>query len=202
MAVTLKAKLEKAIKSVRIIENREGSAVARGGGQGICATVRAETFDQAQQRALGELEAQKQTFVEASEIFKKLIAEIDERCRTVLSEHREEIAKLSVEIARKVLAQKIRQGDYEIEAIIKEALKNAPTGEDVTVRANPEDLGLLQRAQQQAGQGDGLAGIKLVADVNVGRAECVLESSRGIVESFVDKHLEQIVRALQKVEQV
>src|SRR4030067_522779 len=74
---------------------------------------------------------------------------------------------LSVEIARKILMQKVENGDYEIESIIKEALKNAPGSQDVIVHLNPEDLEKCQKAQQD-GPGGVLAGIKLIPDPNIG----------------------------------
>ena len=112
-------------------------------------------------------------------------------------EHKDEIAKLSVEIARKVLMQKVENGDYEIESIVKEALNNAPTRQDLVVRLNPQDLEQLQKAQQEQPGGD-LAGIKFVPDPDIGRAECLLESPKGIIESLIDKHLERVSEALKK----
>ena len=110
-------------------------------------------------------------------------------------EHRQAIAKLAVEIARKILAQKVKDGDYQIESIIQEALNNAPTRQDIVVRLNPQDLARCQQMQQQ---GDGaVAGVKFVADPGIGPAQCVVETPKGKVESLIDEHLEQVAgRAL------
>ena len=42
-----------------------------------------------------------------------------------LASHSEDIARLSIEIARKILAQKVQEHDYEIVAIVQEALNTA-----------------------------------------------------------------------------
>ncbi|RKY20119.1 MAG: hypothetical protein DRP62_08765 [Planctomycetota bacterium] len=128
-----------------------------------------------------------------------LVGKLNELYDKVLAENKEEIAKLSVEIARKILVQKVKKGDYEIESIVKEALKNAPTHQDLVVHLNPTDFVQCQKLQQ-GDAADELAGIKFVSDTNIARAECLLETGKGIIKSLIDEHLEQIGKALEKVE--
>lgn len=136
---------------------------------------------------------------QACRTLNNLINKLSQFCDTIFTGHKEEIAKLSVEIARKILMQKVQEGDYEIESIIKEALKNAPTRKDVVVHVNPEDYALCQKVQQDQPNGD-LDGIKFISDPNIGRAECLLETPKGIIKSLIDEHLEQIANALKTVE--
>lgn len=126
---------------------------------------------------------------------KALIEKLNQFCDKLFVEHREEIAKLSVEIARKVLARQVQDGDYEIESVVREALKNTPTRKDLSAHLNPDDLLLLQKALQESSCTD-LADIKFISDPNIGRAECMLESPKGIIESLIDEHLERIGNAL------
>jgi flagellar biosynthesis/type III secretory pathway protein FliH len=126
-----------------------------------------------------------------------VVDRLNQFCAKVFAEHSEKIAKLSVEIARKVLVQKVENGDYEIESIIKETLKNTPGHQDLVVHLNPEDLAHVQKAQKDE-VGGIFTGIKFVPDPNIGRAECLLESPKGIIESMINEHLEKIGRALTK----
>lgn len=128
-----------------------------------------------------------------------LVVKLNQFYDSVFAQHKDQIAKLSVEIAKKILVQKVQQGDYEIESIVKESLNNAPTRQDVVVHLNPEDLPRIQKLQVDSADG-ALAGLKFVADSNIGQAECVLETPKGIIESRIDDHLEQIAKALQKAE--
>jgi flagellar biosynthesis/type III secretory pathway protein FliH len=66
------------------------------------------------------------------------------------------------------------------------------------VHLNPEDLEKCQKAQQHEQSGV-LAGIKLIPDPNIGRAECLLESPKGIIKSLIDDNLERIGKALGNV---
>jgi flagellar biosynthesis/type III secretory pathway protein FliH len=112
----------------------------------------------------------------------------------MVSAHREAIARLSVEIAAKVLARKVGEKDYEIESIIAEALKSAPTRQDIVVRLNPGDYEAVQEA---ASAKDTFGSIAFVADQSIGRAECVVETPKGTIESMIDGHLEHVCRVLQ-----
>jgi flagellar biosynthesis/type III secretory pathway protein FliH len=144
-----------------------------------------------------DLEAQKAVFSGACQTLNGVIKKVNQFCDKLYAGHGEEIARLSVEIARKILLQKVENGDYEIEPIIKEALKNTASSQDVVVHLNPEDIEKCQKAQQVE-PGGVLAGIQLVPDPNVGRAECLIESPKGIIKSMIDDSLERICKALEK----
>jgi len=109
------------------------------------------------------------------------------------------IAKLSVQIAEKILMREIASGNYDIARIIAEALKAAPGKQDVLVRLNPDDL---QRYTQMVESETikPLSRAKLAADASVGRAECVVETEQGTVEYFINEHLRQIGEALEAMQ--
>ena len=186
MSQTFTVHLERPIVSAKILDNHP----AHGG-------VNSEA--DAEQILRQDLDAQKAVFSQACQTLNGVTAKLNQFYDRVFVEHREEIARLSVEIARKILMHKVENGDYEIESIIKEALKNAPSSHDVVVHLNPDDLAQCQKAQQGEPSG-ALAGIKFVSDPNIGRAECLLESPKGIVKSLIDENLERIGKALKKAE--
>jgi flagellar biosynthesis/type III secretory pathway protein FliH len=117
----------------------------------------------------------------------------------IIKEHKEQIAKLAVEIARKVLMQEIKEGDYKIEAIIQEALDNLPTLQDVVVHLNPEDFAQFQISEAES-DAEIFKDVKLVPDPNVGKAECMVETPKGVIESVIEEHLDNIVKALTNTE--
>jgi flagellar biosynthesis/type III secretory pathway protein FliH len=116
-----------------------------------------------------------------------------------LVRNRAEIARLAIEIARRILMWKAGEGDYEIQAIVEEALKRAPTRQSVVVRLNPEDVSRCQQLQREDPQSP-FAELAFTADWNIGRGECLVETPKGIVKSFLEEHLEHISEALQKAE--
>jgi flagellar biosynthesis/type III secretory pathway protein FliH len=141
----------------------------------------------------------KNEFSQAFQAINGVVTKLNQFYDKVFAEQKEEIARLSVEIARKVLMQKVEDGDYRIESIIKEALNNAPTRQDIVVHLNPEDLEECQKVLKENPDG-ALTDVQLVSDSNIGRAECLLESPKGVVESLINEHLERISKALKKTE--
>ena len=128
-----------------------------------------------------------------------IVKELQKHQQEAVAGHRQEIAKLAVEIARKILMHEIARGNYDIQAIVEEALKCAPTRQNMVIRVNPEDLAQCQ--QLQRGHPDGpFAELVFAADWSIGRGECLVETPKGIVKSFVEEHLERISEMLQNVD--
>ncbi len=181
----ISVKLAKPVKSVRIAYDYSSDAES--------------SVMTSNARQIEELKAQKNLYSDVCRTVQNLADKLNQFYEKIFVEQSEEIARLSVEIARKILMQKVQDGDYKIESVIKEILKNAPTHQDLVVRLNPQDIADCQKIQQNDG-GNELTGVKLVADANIGRAECVLESPKGIIKSLIDENLEQIGKALKKTE--
>ena len=67
------------------------------------------------------------------------------------------------------------------------------------MRVNPQDLPACQKLQQKDAEGP-FAGLEFVGDRSIARADCLVETPKGIVKSFVEQHLERIGEALGRVE--
>ncbi len=176
-------KLACPLKSVRIIDkiNSDKQAVSDGEINKLAA----------------ELEAQKNLYAQVCQTLEKIADKMNTLYEEVYVQQGQQIARLSVEIARKILMQKVQDGDYEIESIIKEILKNAPSKQDVVVRLSPKDYEYCKKIQNEQND-NAFRGILFVSDDGVGNAECVLESPGGIIKSVIDEHLEEITKALVK----
>ena len=192
MSQTLTVNLNKPIASATFLDDHVQSDGIQSSSPDI-----EESSAGATQVQKKDLEAQRAVFSQACQALNGVIAKLNQFCEKLYVEHREEIARLSVEIARKILMQKVENGDYEIESIIKEALKNAPSNQDVIVHLNPEDIEKCQKAQKDR-LGNVLTGIKLIPDPHIGRAECLVESPKGIIKLLIDDSLERIGKALGK----
>jgi len=189
MLKTVLVNLERPIKSAEVLDNY-GSNVELSAAEQT-ALSKAE-----QKRLLDELEAQKRLYEDANRILEAVTSKLNQFCDELFAGHKDQIAGLSVEIARKVLMRKVEDGDYQIESIIKEVLINSPTQQDITIYLNPEDL----EACRRAGGDEDFAGVKFAADATIKRAECRLQSPKGIIKSLIDEHLEQIEKTLKKTE--
>jgi len=201
----LTLQLARRITAVRI-PDKAGKAkagevpVSTEGPDSQAATERIESLIQAERaRMAAELDRQKSQFSQSCQTVNAIAANLETLYQETLAENPADIVKLAVEIARKIVHHKVSQGDYDIQAIIEEALKRAPTRQDIVIRLNPEDLGPCQRYQQET-PGSPFAELTFTADLSIGRGECLVETPKVIVKSFIEEHLAHISEALQKVE--
>ncbi|MCK4887409.1 MAG: hypothetical protein KAS96_08480 [Planctomycetes bacterium] len=112
-----------------------------------------------------------------------------------IPEHKEQIAQLCVEIARKILIKKVDEGDYKIETMVQEILNNSPGGKEIKIYLNPTDCRQCQKIQKEENTFEDIA---FLADPEVGKAECIFESTKGNIESFIDSKLKQVAEELKK----
>jgi flagellar biosynthesis/type III secretory pathway protein FliH len=178
MVQTLKISLERPVASVRILTDRGTSSD----------NASANDADTA------ELVQKAKALAQAAAAVAAIAAKLNAFFETEVRQHNQQIAKLAVEIARKVLVQEISQNHYKIETILQEALRNAPSRQGVSVRLNPTDAASLRKQEQDSDEL--FSGITIEPDPNVKPADCVVVTPKGLVESFTETHLIHIAEAL------
>ncbi len=114
-----------------------------------------------------------------------------------IDEYKKDIAELAIEIARRILNKKIVEGDYDIEGIISDALETAPENTDIEIRINPADLQTIKDIEKERGASI-FEGLQLIPDPAVKKADCRIETPKGIVKSLTEEKLERISDALKR----
>lgn len=122
-------------------------------------------------------------------------AELVEFRKKLIEETDEQLFMLAMGIAKKVLAQEIQAGRYDIEPIVREALCQVPTHQDVVIRLNPADYTQCEMAHDQDGAGAG-GGVRFLSDPNIAPAECLVETPEGAVDSSCEARLAEIAEVL------
>ena len=145
------------------------------------------------------LEAERDALAHAAQALQRAAAGLGELHDTITREAEAHVVELAVAIARKILCQAIEAGQYDVQPIVQEALRCAPSRREVVVRLNPEDLARIEKVQAD-GKADPLGSVRLAADPTLGRAECTVETAEGCVEARVEDQLEQVHQALAQPE--
>ena len=184
VAKRLTVKLHRPLRAVRAADGATG----RDGPDGLNNYQDAGTGQEQLQTRLAELTATRDALGDA-------VAKFQQLRQKILQEAEGQLVELALGIAKKVLMQEIQAGKYEIEPIIKEALLHVPVHQDVVVHLHPDDFAVCKMIESDEKVGE-MGGIRFVSDHSIKRAECVLETSQGIVESAVEAHLENISEAL------
>jgi flagellar biosynthesis/type III secretory pathway protein FliH len=126
-----------------------------------------------------------------------LVGKLENLYQETIAHSHAEIARLAVEIARKIVMCEVAKGGYDIQAIVEEALKRVPTHQDLVVRVNPQDVPSCQRLQKDHPDSE-FAKLQFTPDRSIARADCLIETPKGIVKAFAEDGLERIREALEK----
>jgi flagellar biosynthesis/type III secretory pathway protein FliH len=202
MVQALTIRLPQAISACRLVSDQADAMPVDGGVEPSTESVAMKelaALKAEQVKKLEDLEQQQQNLTQLCETLNSITGQLNELYQSTIAQNRTDIAKLAVEIARKILNWKIQAGDYDIHTVIEEALKRAPTRQDLVVRVNPEDLPRCQQIQQENPDGP-FAELNLTADWEIGKACCLVETPKGVVRSFVEEHLGRIAEALEKAQ--
>ncbi|RNC70713.1 MAG: flagellar assembly protein FliH [Desulfuromonadales bacterium] len=115
----------------------------------------------------------------------------------VLKESEEDLLRLAVMIAGKVVQQEIRQEPRILAAIVAAAVGGCAERDRVVVRLNPDDYAVVAANRQAylAGLGDETP-ITLTPDDGVGPGGCLVETATGTVDARIEAQLDEIYRAL------
>jgi len=127
----------------------------------------------------------------------ELILQFRESRRKMLEESRDEILRLSVKIAGKILGRELEANDSAFTDVVARAMRNARGGERIQIRVNPSDMKKLKKERKrlldELGQGKDL---DFTEDPDVSAGGCVIESDLGIIDATLETQLKVIEKAL------
>lgn len=141
----------------------------------------------------------KEDIVDVCKTLKNATAKLNQLHEEIISAHHEEIARFSVQIAEKILLKEIQAGNYDIVKIVQETLKTAPNPQEITIRLNTDDLQKYQKVSKDNSI-SAFENVKMIGDMNISPAQCIIETDKGMVQYFIDEHLKQVEDALSNME--
>jgi flagellar assembly protein FliH len=98
------------------------------------------------------------------------------------------IADLVIRVAALVVRDTVAQHPEAIVPVVREAVAQVRDEDRLTVRLHPEDLAILRDAVEEIGQQVGTR-IVLREDRSIARGGCLVETSRGLVDSRLESKL-------------
>ncbi|MDD2851649.1 MAG: FliH/SctL family protein [Desulfuromonadaceae bacterium] len=115
----------------------------------------------------------------------------------VFRESEDEILKLVMLIARKVITREVSQDRTIISYVVKNALTGLSVREEITVRINPEDYQLVTTGRDQL-LSDELLNDRLLLkpDPSVATGFCLVDTNMGTINATLEGQMEQLYRSL------
>lgn len=130
-----------------------------------------------------------------SETLENLLAVKEERFR-VLSTIEQDVLKLAVKLAEKIIGREIQQDETTRGEIVLNALRAARQKEMLTVRVNANDLPLLEQMRERIDAFNRAQYIDFVADQAVVEGGCIIESASGTIDARLETQLRILENAL------
>lgn len=140
----------------------------------------------------GEAEAQKLVEEKA-----QLVAQVQEAHRRLYLEAEENMVRLALEIAEKVLHKQVELDPQGVLEVAKATLQEAHAGETYFLYVNPENLETAQKAKEDlAGQIPPGASLQIIADGEIAPGGCRVETELGITDGTLESQLAQLAQKL------
>ncbi|HEY0428494.1 MAG TPA: FliH/SctL family protein [Pyrinomonadaceae bacterium] len=130
-----------------------------------------------------------------TELIENILAIKAERARN-FSNVEQEILRLAVKIAEKIIGEEIKLDETARGEIVLNALKHARQQEMLTVRVNAGDLPLLENMREKIDSFGRAKYIDFVADQAVKSGGCIIESASGTIDARLETQLRILEKAL------
>lgn len=114
----------------------------------------------------------------------------------LMHEAEEDLLKLSLLIARKVLLREFSGGPAALAGLVRGAVDLASDGGEVVVKLSPEDYALVANCREFGELLSETRSVTLKGDPAVARAGCLVETVRGNIDAGMDAQLDEICRVL------
>lgn len=130
----------------------------------------------------------------------KILAQAEEERVQRIASSEAEILKLVTGIAEKIIGSELKSAPEQLISIVKEALSRVATASSITIKINPDSLGLLQE-NLPALQGvfSEPKAITIQGDQTILPGDCFIETEHGKVDARVKSQLERIMNEILKV---
>ncbi len=141
----------------------------------------------------------KKRLEEAAKRLVTLIGSLARLKEELYREAEEEILKLSVEIARKILQRELMQDEEAVLRTIRKAADFLNERTSIKILVNPDDMRKVEEAIPEIRRGKKIDRIELSEDAAIERGGCILETGFGTINATVEDQLAAIKEELEDV---
>ncbi len=172
--------------------------VRRGGTQDRISEIEREAYEKGfNQGQKDGLALGKKRLEETAKRLDALISSLSELKGNLYREAEEEILKLSVEIARKILDKEIGLDKDMVLRSIRKATEFLTERTAIRILVNPADMHKVEEALPEIKARKKVERIELAEDPSIARGGCILETGFGSINAAIEDQLEAIARELE-----
>jgi flagellar assembly protein FliH len=155
--------------------------------------------------ALGLKEGTEKAFQESQAVLLERLHNMEELLKRIetlksrlLVDNEGALIRLVFLVASKIAIRDLSEGGDAVKGILASVVGEVQADETVVVKLSPEDLQFMEELQQKTGQKiESLERVKLVAQPEIARGGCLIETEFGTVNATVEERVERVWQALQ-----
>ena len=147
----------------------------------------------AEAKALWEKEA-----ASLRENFANTLRELEEVRKKVYGSAERELLAIIREAVKKIVSVEIKNSDGFILQTVQEAMQNASSNKEITIRLHPEDFRYLKEHNAELTQRTSGKSFTLTEDASLTRGGCVVVTPAGDVDARVETKLEEVLKVLEE----
>ncbi len=171
-----------------MLEKREKDSFEKGSSGGYARGIR-----EGDAKAREEMQASVEKRVKLME---DLLAEMNDARDRILTETREDIVKLSMVIASKIIHREVKKSDVIVDNV-REAIEMASDKHSITVKLNPADVGVINSCKNTFLETiNNLKRIEIIEDDEIIPGGCIVETKDGGIDARLDRQMEEIRKVL------
>ena len=144
----------------------------------------------------GRREGEEKTRRELEEVFAlagEIIEETRRRREFFLREAEEDLVKLSLAVAEKVIRTEVKENPDTAKKAVKEGIRRLIDRDGMVIRVNPQDLEKVKSEETALARMAGAGGKpEIIPDESVGKGGCVIQTKSGSVDAQVDTQVAEI----------
>ena len=126
----------------------------------------------------------------------RVLTEASLKAREIFQENKEEIIKLSFEIAKKIIKKEIQNKEVLFENLI-EAMKKAQSNKELKIFVNWEQLSFGKEIKERLKNNfQGIETIDIIEDRTVEPGGCIIETKLGKIDATIKNQLDIVFNAL------
>jgi flagellar assembly protein FliH len=202
----LTSSLERGVPAWRLAEpHTMGSAEAGATGGNLSCMVSAGEMSAreqaAYQRGMREAEMRLKEQLEAlssqsSRVLEKSLNEFDQLQKRIFADAEKQVAKLALEIAKKIVRREVRIDEQIVMAMIKVAMSYVSDARKLKIRVNPADLKTIRTNPSRGADLESSApSPEWVADPAIERGGFIIESDSGMVDGRLGQQFQEIEKS-------
>lgn len=188
---------EKKIEGKRILEaSKQKAEVMLEEAKSRVSGIEKEAYESGRQRAFADAQ---QKLEPVLEMFQQKINEVVEFKKNLFVKSENEILKLAISLASRIICHEVRMNEDVILSVIKSAAKKILGRKEITIRINPEDMEyVLQNKPKFKDEFRDIQQVSFKEDTSIGKGGCIIDTEYGSISAVLEDEFEEITKHLRK----